>query len=67
MVIICSILYHNYAKLFSGIYDHDTKYDTYVNILNIPELVSRKRAPNLELGGGTNLHDFIEIMERVAT
>jgi hypothetical protein len=54
--------------LFStlGIYDHDTIYDTYIDILKIPELAVRKTTPELELGGGTNLHDFIEIMEGLA-
>ena len=41
-------------------------YDTYIDILKIPELASRKTTPNLELGGGTNLHDLIEIMEGLA-
>ena len=49
-----------------GIYDHDTIYDTYIDILKIPELALRKTTPNLELGGGTNLHDLIEIMEGLA-
>ena len=51
----------------SGIYDHDTVYDTYIDILKIPELAVRKTTPCLELGGGTNLHDLIEVMERLAT
>ena len=49
-----------------GIYDHDTVYDTYIDILKIPELSARKLTPNLELGGGTNLHDLIEVMEGLA-
>ena len=52
--------------LIVGIYDHDTVYDTYIDILKIPELVARKMKPSLELGGGTNLHDLIEIMEGLA-
>ena len=49
-----------------GIYDHDTIYDTYIDTLKISELAIRKTSPNLELGGGTNLHDLIEIMEGLA-
>ena len=52
--------------VLTGIYDHDTAYDTYIDILKIPELAVRKTTPNLELGGGTNLHDLIEIMEGLA-
>ena len=53
-------------RFLPGIYDHDTVYDTYIDILKIPELAVRKTTPNLELGGGTNLHDLIEIMEDLA-
>ena len=58
------VRYHDDSVL--GIYDHDTKYDTYIDILKIPELASRKLSPNLEVGGCTNLHDWIEIMEGLA-
>ena len=49
-----------------GIYDHDTKYETYIDISKIPELVTRQTSPRLELGGGTTLHDLLELMEQLA-
>ena len=49
-----------------GIYDHDTQYETYIDISKIPELVRRQTSPRLELGGATTLHDLLELMEQLA-
>ena len=38
----------------------------YIDISKIQELVFKQTSPNLEIGGGTNLHDLLEIMERLA-
>ena len=64
------IFHYNVERLLclfnSGIYDHDTLYDTYIDISKIPELAFQQMSPTLELGGGTTLHDLLEIMERLA-
>ena len=51
---------------YSGVYDHDVIYDTYIDISKVPELALRQLTPSLELGGGTNLHDLIDIMEQLS-
>ena len=52
----------------SGVYDHpdNTSYNSYIDISKLPELRFHQTSPTLELGGGTTLHDFIEIMERLS-
>ena len=51
-----------------GIYDHpdNTSYDSYIDIAKLSELAFKQMSPTLELGGGTTLHDFLEIMEKLA-
>ena len=51
-----------------GVYDHpdNTSYDSYIDISKLSELAFKQTSPALELGGGTTLHDFIEIMERLS-
>ena len=53
------------GKLFSGIYDADTTYDTYISLKAVSELVQYDQQ-SLVLGAGMTLTDVIALFEEVS-